>query len=322
MPGQRSARSQHSCSMKNRSHATHDDRTAIVLALFGTTVQAGLRGLFGVERALRNSFPQTPLVVAFTSNQVRRIWQKRAQDDTFRQQHPEIPEYLYQVQGPLAAIANLQDRGHGNIIVQPAHIVPAEEFHDLRSYVHGLASIRTMKPRWQPFHRLVLGRPALGSYDLKRPYSTDIAIAAQALSPDLDRARQEKAALVYMGHGNHHFPSGGMYLEFAAAMRQLAPDVCTLIGTVEGFPALADVMTALQQHSCRRVLLKPFLISAGDHVARDMAGPQDESWRATLEREGFEVVPVLEGLGESPHFAQIFAQHAADAAHDAGLELC
>ena len=307
--------------MSSRSQATHDDRAAIVLAAFGTTAQAGLRGLSGVEEAMRNAFPNTPLKVAFTSNQVRRIWQKRALDAAFRTQHPDIPEYLYQVQGPLAAIANLQDSGHGNIVVQPVHIVPAEEFHDLRSYVHSLASIRTMKPRWQPFRSLALGRPALGAYDLKRPYSEDIAAAAQALAGDITLARQEQAALVYIGHGNHYFPSGGMYLEFAAAMRQLAPDLCALIGTIEGFPSLADVLAQLAGQSCKRVVLKPFLISAGEHAMQDMAGKQADSWRSILEQEGFEVLPVLQGLGEIPAFAGIFARHAAEAAQDAGVEL-
>ncbi|MGI6639882.1 MAG: sirohydrochlorin cobaltochelatase [Desulfobulbus sp.] len=307
--------------MSNRNQATHNDRTAMVLAMFGTTVQAGLRGLFGVEQALRTAFPHTPLVLAFTSNQIRRVWQKRALDPTFRAQHPEIPEYLYQVQGPLAAIANLQDRGHGNIVVQPAHIVPAEEFHDLRNYVSSLASIRTMKPRWRPFRSLVLGRPALGTYDLKRPYSLDIEEVAKALAPDIALARQQEAALVYMGHGNHYFPSGGMYLEFAAAMQRQAPDVCTLIGTVEGFPSLADILASLARQKRKRVLLKPFLISAGDHVAHDMAGPQEDSWCSILARNGFEVEPVLQGLGEIAQFADIFARHAAEAAHDAGLEL-
>lgn len=307
--------------MDHRSQATHEERTALVLALFGTTVQAGLRGLFGVEQTLRTAFPHTPLVVSFTSNQVRRIWQKRAADAEFRCQHPEIPEYLYQVQGPLAAIANLQDRGYGNIVVQPAHIVPAEEFHDLAGYVRSLASIRTMKARWRPFRCLVLGRPALGTYDLRRPYSMDIDEAAQALGRDLALARREEAALVYMGHGNHYFPSGGLYLEFAAAMQRLAPDVCTLVGTVEGFPSLQDVLAALERQPRRRVVLKPFLVSAGEHAARDMAGPQEDSWRSIMERAGFEVVPVLRGLGESPEFAGLFARHAADAAQDAGLEL-
>ncbi len=307
--------------MSSRNQATHKNHAAVVLAAFGTTAKAGLKGLFGVEEALRKTFPNTPLKVAFTSNQVRRVWQQRALDTAFRAQHPDIPAYLYEIQGPLATIANLQDSGYGNIVVQPAHIMPAEEFHDLRSYVQALNSIRTMKPHWQPFRALALGRPALGAYDLKRSYSEDILAAAQALADDLTLARQEHAALVYMGHGNRYFPSGGMYLEFAAAMRQMAPDVSTLIGLVEGFPTLTDVLAQLAQQPCRRVVLKPFLISAGEHAAKDMAGAQADSWRSILERAGFEVKPVLQGLGEIPAFARIFARHAADAAHDAGLEL-
>lgn len=308
--------------MHKQSAATLDSRTALVLALFGTTVQSGLNGLVGIEQALRRAFPKTPLVVSFTSNQVRQVWQKRAQDPAFRARHPEIPEYLYSVQGPLAAIANLQDRGHGNIVVQPAHVVPAEEFHDLGSYVNALAAIKTMKPRWQPFKHLALGRPALGAYDLKHPYSQDIAAAAEALAGDLELAHREEAALVYMGHGNPYYPAGGLYLEFAAAMRRLAPEVPVFIATVEGFPDFAGVRAQLLHQRCRRVVLKPFLVTAGGHATEDMAGEQENSWRSRLEGDGFSVLPVLSGLGENPAFAALFARHAAEAALDAGLELC
>lgn len=305
---------------KHRS-AVPESRCALVLALFGTTAASGLKGLFGVEQALRRAFPNTPLTVAFTSNQVRQRWQKRALDPDFRAAHPEIPDSLYCVQGPLAAIANLQDRGYGKIVVQPAHIVAAEEYHDLRSYLEALASIRTLKPHWRPFRCLALGRPALGCFSLAHPYPDDIQAAAEALMEDLNRARQEQAALLYMGHGNRHFPSGGLYLECAAAMRRLAPDVCTQIATVEGFPSLDEALCELARQPCHRVLLKPFLVTAGEHAYSDMAGEGTDSWKSRLEQAGYTVLPVLSGLGEEAAFAGLFAQHAADAARDAGLEL-
>ena len=301
--------------------AVPESRPALVLALFGTTVKSGLKGLFGIEAALRKTFPQTPLAVAFTSNQVRHIWRKRAQDAAYRAEHPDIPEHLYTVRGPLAAIADLQDRGHGDIVVQPAHIVPAEEFQDLKNYVAALSGITTLKPHWRPFRKLVLGRPALGRYDLNHPYHEDIAAVVRALSGDLELARREGAALLYMGHGNPYFPAGGLYLEFAAAMRAAAPDVCTLIATVEGFPSLDEARAELVRQGCRRVILKPFLVTAGEHAMNDMAGEDEDSWRAVLQGDGFEVLPVLQGLGEIPAFAEIFVRHAAEAAHDAGLEL-
>ncbi|MGE4559544.1 MAG: sirohydrochlorin cobaltochelatase, partial [Desulfobulbus sp.] len=222
-------------------------------------------------------------------------------------------------QGILATIANLQDRGYGRLVVQPTHIAPAEEFHDLAAYVRGLLSIRTMKPRWRPFQAIGLGRPLLGTYDLKHAYADDIRITAQALAADAELARSHGAALVYMGHGNHYFPSGGLYLEFTARMRELHPDVLTLIGTVEGFPSLTEVMENLRLHRIRRVLLKPFLIVAGDHAVNDLVGEEEDSWQSTLKREGFEVMAEVKGLG--PQVAPIFVNHVTEAAAEAGVEL-
>jgi sirohydrochlorin cobaltochelatase len=300
---------------------TMQQTQAIVLAMFGTTVEAALKALLAIKDAVAEAFPETPVRIAFTSNQIRRIWARRAADPAYQVAHPDIPAEILQVQGPLAAIANLQDQGYDTLVVQPTHIVPAEEFHDLRSYVNGLNSIRTMKPRWQPFKTIALGRPLLGAYSLKHTYSDDILAAARALADDAAYARRNDAALVYMGHGNHYFPAGGLYLEFAARMRQIYPDVRTLIGTVEGFPSVEEIREDLRLHNLRRVVLKPFLVVAGDHARNDLAGPEEDSWQSTLTRDGIEVLPVLTGLGEQPAIARIFVNHIADAAADAGMDL-
>jgi sirohydrochlorin cobaltochelatase len=297
------------------------DNTAIVLATFGTTVASALNGILAIRDTMAAAFPRTRIKLAFTSNQVRRIWHRRADNGAYLAAHPGLPREILEIQGILAAIATLQDRGYTSLVVQPTHVAPAEEFHDLAAYVRGLLSIRTMKPRWRPFAAIALGRPLLGAYSPDRPYADDIRILAQALADDAALAGRRDAALVYMGHGNRYFPSGGLYLEFAARMRQLYPDILTLIGTVEGFPAFAEVLADLRLHGVRRVVVKPLLIVAGEHATRDLAGPQEDSWQSMFAREGIEAVPVTKGLGEHPAVARIFVDHAAQAAVEAGVEL-
>ena len=186
-------------------------------------MESGLEGMLGIHAAMELAFPATPVRLAFTSNLIRQVWRRRNEDPAYQAAHPAIPSSILAIQGPLAAIANLQDEGFDSLIVQPTHIAPAEEYHDLCAYVRSLASIRTMKPRWRPFKHLVTGRPALGAYDPRHPYTEDIRRAAVALEEDATLARRHDAALVYMGHGNRFFPSGGMYLEFAARMRRAVP---------------------------------------------------------------------------------------------------
>ena len=56
------------------------------------------------------------------------------------------------------------------------------------------------------------------------------------------------------------------------------------------------------------------MVVAGDHAINDMASAEEDSWKSILEKNGFEVIVVPEGLGENDNFANIFVNHAADAA--------
>lgn len=294
---------------------------AVVIAAFGTSVPEALPGILNVRERVRKSYPHTEIRIAFTSNMIRSIWHKRRNDPDFIKENPSVPRDILDVQGPLATIANLQDEGFTTILVQPTHVGLGEEYLDLVSCVQGLTSIRAIKEKNQPFQHLVIGRPALGAMGDRHPYSQDIELAARALAVDADQAAKSGSALVYMGHGNDFFPSGGSYLQFADTMNRINPQVKTYIGTVEGFPGLDHVIAQLKRDKVRKVLLKPFLTVAGDHARNDMAGPEADSWRSVLGREGFAVTPVLQGLGEVDSFADVFVHHLSDLAKDNGIQL-
>ena len=301
-----------------------EHKNAIVLAMFGTTVEPALQGLLNIRTRMMEKYPETPVKIAFTSNIIRKKWQERAEDPAYRKAHPEIPEEVLHVKTVLATIADLQNIGYDTIVLQPTHIAMGEEFLDLGTYVDSLMRMGIIKKKkYKPFHKVVLGRPALGTYGLDHPYAEDINVAAKALAADVALAAKENAALVYMGHGNEHFPSGGAYLELADRMREFYPKTVTLIGNVEGFPSLEDVIEKLKLRGIKKVMLKPCMVVAGDHALNDMAGTDAEepSWQMTLEKEGFEVIAVKKGLGELGAFADIFVQHAVDAAADADIVL-
>ena len=300
-----------------------EPKNAIVLAMFGTTVEPALDGLLNIRTQLMEKYPHTPVRVAFTSNIIRKTWQQRAQDPAYIKAHPEIIPEILQVKTPLATIADLQNEGFNTIVVQPTHISMGEEFLDLHTYVDALLSMGTIKKeQYKPFQKIALGRPALGTYGTQHPYAEDIARIAKVLAPDVQRAKAEKAGIVYMGHGNDYFPgSGGAYLELAAKMRVMYPDVVTTIGCVEGYPGIEDVLEMLRLHQVKKVILKPFMVVAGDHTLNDMSGDEEDSWKSILIKNGFEVIVVNEGLGEHDNFARIFVDNAIDAATDAGITL-
>lgn len=294
---------------------------AIVLAAFGTTVPAALPGILNIRESIMKKYPDTPVRIAFTSNIVRKVWQKRLADKQFLKDNPNIPEDILHVQGPLATIANLQDEGYRTIIVQPSHISLGEEYLDLVSYIEGLNAISTIKARFRPFEKLVISRPAMGTVGEEHPYTADLQLIARSLAADAAAAEQQGAALLYMAHGNTYMPSGSAYMEFVSIMNQLYPQVKTYIALVEGFPSLDIILPQIKADGSRKLLLKPFMTVAGDHTINDMAGDEPESWKSILSQKGFTVVPILKGLGEMDTFAEVFVHHLDDTARDQGISL-
>ena len=52
------------------------------------------------------------------------------------------------------------------------------------------------------------------------------------------------------------------------------------------------------------------MIVAGDHANNDMAGDEDGSWKTEVEKAGFEVTTVVEGLGSVQAIQDLFVAHA------------
>ncbi|WP_319582188.1 sirohydrochlorin cobaltochelatase [uncultured Pseudodesulfovibrio sp.] len=292
----------------------HDEgpvKPAIVLAAFGTSYPEAVKSILNIKAKVEAANPGVPVRLAFTSNIIRRIWQKRQNDAAWKNAHIDIPEEVLYVKHPLATIADLQNDGFRDITVQSLHVFAGEEFHDLTTLVGSLGSIRTLKPRHAPFVRLALGRPALGMPGEAHPYTEDLAKAAKTLKADVEHARKLDAALVYMGHGNDYF-STGIYSEFQKVL-QAEYDYPIYIGCVEGFPGFDDMAKTLKAAGKKNILLKPFMIVAGDHATNDMAGDEDDSWKVMLTKAGYKVTPDLNGLGMNDAWAGLYVDHVKDA---------
>jgi sirohydrochlorin cobaltochelatase len=296
-----------------------EGKSAIVLAHFGTTVPAGLASILNINEAVKKAYPHTEVRTTFTSNIIRGVWKKR-QAEAQKWLDQGIPQEILYVKNVIATIGDLLEDGYTNIIVQPSHMFYMEQSYDLQQYVNGLASITTMKERWKPFTNLVMARPALGAPGDRYPYHEDIDAVVKTLAEDAAMAEKESALLVYMGHGNEHW-STGVYAETVQKMRKAYPKVTTFIGVVEGVPSVEDTLVQIQQTGNRKIILRPFMIVAGDHATNDMAGEEEDSWKSILTKAGFDVQPVLEGLGSNNAFAQIFVDHIADAAKERGIDL-
>jgi sirohydrochlorin cobaltochelatase len=304
---------------ENKKKQHNADKAAIILASFGTTVPSAVESIINIQQKVQAAFPAVPVRVTFTSNIIRKVWQKRQANDQKWLDQGIPPEILY-VKNIISTFGDLREEGYRDIVVQPTHMFFMEQSHDLAQYVQAMRSIRTIKKRWQPFNKIALGRPALGTIGNQYEYQKDLENALRTLAPDVALARKNKANLVYMAHGNEHW-SVGIYGEAAKMMRELYPDMITYFGAVEGYPGIEDVSRDLKQAQSNKIILKPFMIVAGDHAVNDMAGDEDDSWKTILTRQGISVIPVLKGLGSNDEFAQLFVAHIKDAAGDMGIDL-
>lgn len=82
--------------------------------------------------------------------------------------------------------------------------------------------------------------------------------------------------------------------------------------SVEGTPALADVIARLFLRHIHKVLLVPLMLVAGDHAVNDMAGEAGGSAKSQLTRAGFQVETRLRGLGENAAIQDIYVRHLQD----------
>lgn len=246
---------------------------ALVCASFGTTVPTAAADIAGVEQALAAAAPGWQLLRAYTSGMVRTTLAGRGQPED------SVPE----------ALARAATAGCRRVLVQPTHFLWGVEYDKLKAQALAAAP---------GFDWLRVGRPLLDdTRDLRA-----LAGAIGALYP-----AEPGRAVVLMGHGSAHranvvYPALQGIFEL-----QSRPDI--RVGTVEGWPGLAEVCAALAHSRASRVLLVPLMLVAGDHAQNDMAGPGPHSWRSVLAGQGYRVDWVRHGLGSEKAVQDLYAAH-------------
>ena len=281
-----------------------ETKPAIVLAAFGTTEPSALEAIINIKTKVEQAFPDHETRLAFTSRIIRRVWNRRATDDSFKKDHPEIPAEIYTVKSPLSTLALLGEDGPRPILVQSLHVTDGAEYRELAEVVSQLAGIKASAPARRPFPDLRLGPPALG--DGGERYLTR---AARALNGLVRTAEAAGAALVLMGHGNEHLHQavyGDLERKLRAAYR---PDI--FIGLVEGQPGLTEVLAGLDSLPTppAKALMAPLMVVAGDHAKNDLAGDDDDSWASVFRARGLTVETRLQGLGSTDDWADIYLEH-------------
>ena len=111
-------------------------------------------------------------------------------------------------------------------------------------------------------------------------------------------------AIVFMGHGTESeadYAYQKLQEEYLKAGKNNI-----FIATVDGKVTIKDVIEKMKGKGFKKILLKPFMIVAGDHAKNDMSSDDEDSWKTILKNEGYEVTSVLKGMGEYEFIRKMF----------------
>lgn len=272
-------------------------KRAILVVSFGTTIRETRQANIDVlETEIQRQYPQWEVRRAFTSGMVRaRI----------------LEEEGVRIDPPATALENLRREGFTEVIVQPTHIIPGEEYDRLTA---AMEPFRTAGA----FSSFRLGRPLLCCAGPEPERPDDYRIAVEALKAQLpDFAAEDDCRVILMGHGTGH-RSDHCYDLLQSRLDAAGLPVFT--ATVEGSRTFEDALVWLERSRANKVGLMPFMLVAGDHALNDMAGAEPDSWRSRLQSLGYRVESCLCGLGENPAFRRIYLQHVAEAGDYCGCD--
>ncbi len=254
---------------------------AVIVVSFGTTVPEAEKAIINVEEELAAAYPDRKLLRAYTSRIICRILKERGKP----------------VMSPEEAFVSLINEGCREVIVQPTHLTPGDEYEKLCAIAENYRS---------SFDVLTIGKPLISCPE-------DMLTVAKAV---LAHYPVTNGALLLMGHGTGHI-ANMIYPAMQTAFRLLGADN-VIVGTVEGWPELTDCVKQLKERGCRRVTLAPLMLVAGDHARNDMAGDEKGSWKNVLAENGIAALCRIEGIGEWPEIAALCRRHLEEA--EAGVK--
>lgn len=273
----------------------------LLVVSFGTSFNdSRVADIKGIEDALQAAYPDWSVRRAFTAQII--INHIQARDG----------EKIDNMQQALdRAVAN----GVKNLVVQPTHLMHGAEYDELADAVDEYRD---------QFESVQIAEPLLGEVGSDATVvNEDKAAVAEAVTAaavsdagyeNLDAAKNDNTAFVFLGHGTSHTAKVS-YSQMQTQMSELGYDN-VFIGTVEGEPedtACEAVIEKIAKAGYTKVVLRPLMVVAGDHANNDMAGGEEDSWLSMFEASGnFESVETqIAGLGEISAIQDIYISHTA-----------
>ena len=274
----------------------------ILVVSFGTSFNdSRAKDIKGIEDALAEAYPDWAVRRAFTAQII--INHVQARDG----------EKIDNVDQALERAVN---NGVKNLIIQPTHLMHGAEYDEL---------IDTLANYEDKFESVKVSEPLLGQVgkdasevnaDKKLVAESIVkAAVADAGYDSIEAAEKDGVAIVLMGHGTSH-AAKVTYSQMQTMMNELGYKN-VFVGTVEGEPeetACENVIEAVAEAGYKSVVLRPFMVVAGDHANNDMAGEDEDSWLSMFNASGnFDKVDTqISGMGRIEAIQKIYVEHTAE----------
>lgn len=278
----------------------------ILVVSFGTSFNdSRVADVKGIEDALQEANPDWAVRRAFTAQIIINHIQARegAAIDNMEQ-----------------ALERAAANGVKNLVVQPTHLMHGAEYEEM------MDSLEAYRDK---FETLKVAEPLLGEVGSDAAViNADKKAVAEILTAEavatagyenLDAAKEDGTAFVYLGHGTSHTAKVS-YSQMQTQMKELGYDN-VFVGTVEGEPeetSCEAVIEAVAEAGYTKVILRPLMVVAGDHASNDMAGEDEDSWISMFHASGkFESVDAqVAGLGRIEAIQEMYVAHTSDAMND------
>ena len=274
----------------------------ILVVSFGTSFNdSRAKDIKGIEDALAEAYPDWSVRRAFTAQII--INHVQARDE----------EFIDNVDQALERAVN---NGVKNLVVQPTHLMHGAEYDELiealEAYEDKFESVKVAEP--------LLGQVGKDASEVnadKKLVAESIvkAAVADAGYDSIEAAEKDGVAIVLMGHGTSH-AAKVTYSQMQTMMNELGYKN-VFVGTVEGEPeetACENVIDAVAEAGYKTVVLRPFMVVAGDHANNDMAGEDEDSWLSMFNASGnFDKVDTqISGMGRIEAIQKIYVDHTAE----------
>lgn len=269
------------------AHKKAEDKKGILLVTFGSSYPETRVAFENIDKIVKAEFPDVEIRWAYTSKIIRKILKKRGEN----------------IDSPAEALAKMGEDGFTHVAVQSLHIIPGEEYDNLKH------TVEVFNGMPKGIKKAEIGTPLLF-------LDHDHMQLADALHQQFKRKLNSKTAVLFMGHGSHH-QSNIYYPGFEYYLKQKSDRY--FVGTVEGFPLLDSILPQLKSKGIKKVILTPFMSVAGDHARNDMAGSEEDSWKNILEKEGFNTEIDMIGLAEYDDVVGIWVEHLKAICQELGI---